>query len=159
MGRITVLGHRLLLLVPLMSILCLWEGLWLRVNGWIDNPFGLFPATLTVVARFLPILLTGVCWLILWKCCKRTGGRLLGSVGKWVLGIQYGFGFGAALSGLILCIYGQLQDRTFQPGRQLSDRCLVTGTACGMAAGYVLVLFVVSLGLYTFFRLEEDLRK
>ena len=157
--RITVVGHRLLLLTLLVSILCLWDGLWIRVNGWIDNPFGLFPATLMAVARLLPIILSGCGWLLLRQQCSRAGGKLLGPVGKWVLGIQYGIGLGTVLGGLAMCVYGQLQDRTFQTGRQLSARCLVIGATCGMAGGYVLVIFVISFGLYTLFRLEEDQRK
>lgn len=157
--QITVLGHRLLMLVPLVSILCLWEGVFNRVNGWIDNPFGLYPATLMAVARFLPILLAGGCLLLFCRLCKTTGCRLLGPTGEWVLGIQYGLGLLAALSGLLFCIYGQMQDRTFQAGRQLSGRCLVIGSVCSAVAGYMLVFFVISFALYTIFRLEEDPRK
>ena len=157
-GRITVLGHRLLMLTPLMSILCLREGLWLRFAGWNDNPFGLFAATLATIGWLLPVLLVGGCLLLFCRLCKRNGSRLLGPTGEWVLGIQYGLGFVTVLSGLILCIYGQLQDRTFQTGRQLSDRCLSIGHMCGRASEYILLLFVVSISLYTIFRLEEDAR-
>lgn len=156
--RITVVSHRLMLLVPLVSILCLWKGLWLRVNGWLDNPFDLFPATLTTLAELLLALLVGACLLFFCRLCKMTGCRLLGPTGEWVLGIQYGLGLLTALSGLIFCIYGQLQDRTFQVGRQLSERCLAIGVWIGMASEYLVVLFVVSLSLYTLFRLEEDVR-
>ena len=156
--RITVVSHRLMLLVPLVSILCLREGLWYRVANWQHNPFGLFAATLSTAGRLLPFLLVGGCLLLFCRLCKRTGCRLLGPTGEWVLGIQYGLGFVAALGGLIFCIYGQLQDRTFQTGRQLSDRCLAIGALGGKASEYLLVLFVVSLGLYTVFRLEEEVR-
>lgn len=157
-GRITVLGHRLLMLTPLMSILCLREGLWLRFAGWNDNPFGLFAATLATIGWLLPVLLVGGCLLLFCRLCKTTGSRLLGPTGEWVLGIQYGLGLVTALSGLILCIYGQLQDRTFQTGRQLSDRCLAIGALGGRASEYILLLFVVSISLYTIFRLEEASR-
>lgn len=157
-GRIIVVSHRIMLLVPLVSILCLREGLWYHVANWQHNPFGLFAATLSTAGRLLPFLLVGGCLLLFCRLCKTTGRRLLGPTGEWVLGIQYGLGLVTALSGLILCIYGQLQDRTFQTGRQLSDRCLAIGALGGRASEYILLLFVVSISLYTIFRLEEASR-
>lgn len=156
--RVTVVGNRLLLLVPLMSVLCLQEGIWLRFANWKSNPFGLYAATLAVAGWLLPVLLAGGCLLLSCRLCKTTGCRLLGPKGEWVLGIQWGLGFAAALGGLIFCIYGQLQDRTFQAGRQLSDRCLAVGYLGGKASEYLLVLFAISFGLYTLFRLEEPSR-
>lgn len=159
--RITVVGHRLLLLVPLVSILCLRTDWARRLTDWRKAPQAWSSVTLWHFAYLTIVIACGLVLWLLCRVCRRAGGNLLGRVGSRIFGLIYGgcflcagSTFGACLCGDIL--YSDRMNQSHKKERQIIALINQTG---GKWVEILLLALVIGLALYTLFRLEEDPRK
>ena len=159
--RITVVGHRLLLLVPLVSILCLRTDWARRLKDWRKAPQAWSTVTLWHFAYLTIVIACGLVLWLLCRACRRGGGNLLGRGGSWIFGLIYGGcflcaggSFGACLCGDIL--YSDRMNQSHKKERQIIALINQTG---GKWVEILLLALVIGLTLYTLFRLEEDPRK
>lgn len=159
--KLVTLGHRLILLVSLVMVLCLRSDWALWVENW-DYASQVWDA----VTRFhfghlLLVIVSGLLFLLLHYRCKRAGEKLLGPVGSWVFGVLYGvcFLFAGSTFGASLCrslLYSDGSPHSYKEARRMIAR--ITDT-CGPGRDLLLLVFVIGFALYTIFRLEEDPRK
>lgn len=159
--RITVVGHRLLLLVPLVSMLCLRTDWARRLEDWRKAPQAWSSVTLWNFAYLTIVIACGLALWLLCRMCKRAGGNLLGRVGSWIFGLIYGGcflcasgAFGAWLCGDIL--YSDRMNQSHKKERQI---IVLINVIVGKWLEILLLALVIGLALYTLFRLEEDPRK
>lgn len=159
--RITVVGHRLLLLVPLVSMLCLRTDWARRLEDWRKAPQAWSSVTLWNFAYLTIVIACGLALWLLCRMCKRAGGNLLGRVGSWIFGLIYGGcflcasgAFGAWLCGDIL--YSDPMNQSHKKERQI---IVLINVIVGKWLEILLLALVIGLALYTLFRLEEDPRK